>query len=344
MRRDVYEVIRSRLHLGYGQHPPYKELCEDYPEIAYDTFECQRKARRTAAAHRREEATSEFLRCWLRGQDVLDICRQVDCAPLTMARCLLGKLFLACLNKREMSTLIRQPELLLQGALWAPADETSARGAHASAGPLAQAREEVMPPGAIDTPPRGTGDASDARVDEGAVSQGALLQPAQQRQRELFALACSLPPPLLARLVRDVERCKESDHIFAPRVETIKRVTGAEYEALLCERLRNLGAAFQTEEEMRARGFSKTPDVRLEVPLCVRGRVVHWVDSKAMFGDEYTLRTNNGDQFQKYIARFGPGMVIYWFGYITDLETPDDVLIVDDFPAAEDIVQLPRLY
>eukprot|EP00899_Mesostigma_viride_P008500 jgi/Mesvir1/17651/Mv08868-RA.2 len=290
MRRDVYEVIRSRLHLGYGQHPPYKELCEDYPEIAYDTFvsiysqECQRKARRTAAAHRREEATSEFLRCWLRGQDVLDICRQVDCAPLTMARCLLGKLFLACLNKREMSTLIRQPEL------------------------------------------------------------GALLQPAQQRQRELFALACSLPPPLLARLVRDVERCKESDHIFAPRVETIKRVTGAEYEALLCERLRNLGAAFQTEEEMRARGFSKTPDVRLEVPLCVRGRVVHWVDSKAMFGDEYTLRTNNGDQFQKYIARFGPGMVIYWFGYITDLETPDDVLIVDDFPAAEDIVQLPRLY
>ena len=48
------------------------------------------------------------------------------------------------------------------------------------------------------------------------------------------------------------------------------------------------------------------------------------------------------DQFQGYVNRFGPGMVVYWFGVIDELaeESGGDVLLVDDFPAEEDIIKL----
>lgn len=39
--------------------------------------------------------------------------------------------------------------------------------------------------------------------------------------------------------------------------------------------------------------------------------------------------------------RYGPGLVIYWFGFIEELNTHKDVLLVDGFPAPEHIVRLP---
>ncbi len=41
--------------------------------------------------------------------------------------------------------------------------------------------------------------------------------------------------------------------------------TGIEYEALLCEKLRNYGIPFFSEDALREQGFYKTPDVKLQV-------------------------------------------------------------------------------
>lgn len=50
------------------------------------------------------------------------------------------------------------------------------------------------------------------------------------------------------------------------------------------------------------------------------------------------------EQFQKYINRFGPGMVIYWHGFIDDLQDLDENLVLMDcFPAAQSIAQLPSM-
>jgi hypothetical protein len=49
-------------------------------------------------------------------------------------------------------------------------------------------------------------------------------------------------------------------------------------------------------------------------------------------------------QYDKYINRFGPGLVVYWFGFVAELqEESPDLLLLDSFPQPADLVTLPRL-
>jgi Protein of unknown function TPD sequence-motif len=63
-------------------------------------------------------------------------------------------------------------------------------------------------------------------------------------------------------------------------------------------------------------------------------RIIHWIDSKAMFGDPLTHRDNLENQLQGYVNRFGPGLVIYWFGYVEEIRdwTPADIMIASKLP------------
>ena len=71
-----------------------------------------------------------------------------------------------------------------------------------------------------------------------------------------------------------------------------------------------------------------------------RTYIVNWIDSKAMFGDE-KQHEKNMDQYTGYTSRHGPGMVIYWFGYVETLsEMDDDILVVCDFPARHSLLFL----
>lgn len=146
-----------------------------------------------------------------------------------------------------------------------------------------------------------------------------------------------------ARFGADVFRCIDNDPVSSPAVETIRRVTGLEYEILLYEKLSDLGISYQSEDDLRAAGFSKTPDVKLDAPIGVRGRMVNWIDSKASFGDEHIHKTQGSDQFQSYVNRFGPGMVIYWFGYIDELNDNPDILLMDHFPDKSEVYCLTVL-
>ena len=49
-------------------------------------------------------------------------------------------------------------------------------------------------------------------------------------------------------------------------------------------------------------------------------------------------------QFQAYVNRYGPGLVIYWLGFVDELAgSHPDVLLADAFPDAADIQRLPVL-
>ena len=144
-----------------------------------------------------------------------------------------------------------------------------------------------------------------------------------------------------ARLMEDVRRACAADCVSSPAVSAVSRVSGLEHEALLLQKLQAAGVAFWTEDQLRARGALKTPDVQLKVPIAVGGRVVTWIDSKASFGSESAYRLEGRDQFQKYVNRIGPGMVIYWFGLVEGLGAgDDDVLLLGDFPPPEAIFKL----
>ena len=81
----------------------------------------------------------------------------------------------------------------------------------------------------------------------------------------------------------------------------------------------------------------KTPDVRLRVPIMVNDHfLVNCIESKASFGDAATVRRSLAEQFAGYTRLFGPGMVIYWNGVVSDADygadARHDVLIVGAFP------------
>ncbi|EDO29082.1 predicted protein, partial [Nematostella vectensis] len=78
---------------------------------------------------------------------------------------------------------------------------------------------------------------------------------------------------------------------------------GYEYEFILKEKLQNRNIEFIDEDIMRAKGYDKTPDFKLEIPIAVDGHVVNWIESKASFGDEYNHQAYLKEQFWSYWNR-----------------------------------------
>ena len=137
-----------------------------------------------------------------------------------------------------------------------------------------------------------------------------------------------------ARLRHEVELAVEEDLIAGPRADAARRLVGAEFEELLCQKLDAMDVPYVDEAALVARGEAKTPDALLPVPLLVRGRVVNWIDSKATFGDEQT-HAEYAAQFASYTRRFDAGLVVYWFGYDETINAEPTVLCVDDLRPAE---------
>ncbi|KAL4656263.1 hypothetical protein GN956_G6416 [Arapaima gigas] len=141
-------------------------------------------------------------------------------------------------------------------------------------------------------------------------------------------------------LAYNVYQCTINDCCYGPLVDCIKHSIGHEHEVLLHDKLREKNLSFLDESQLRAKGYDKTPDIILEVPVAVEGRIVHWIESKASFGDDHSHRNYLNEQFWSYWNRFGPGLVIYWHGFIEDLDCHRDrgILLKDHFPS--DIVTL----
>ncbi|KAG2498008.1 hypothetical protein HYH03_004266 [Edaphochlamys debaryana] len=159
------------------------------------------------------------------------------------------------------------------------------------------------------------------------------------------ALVPGAPPELIARLRADVVRCVHADCSYSPLSDVAKQATGLEYELYLQQRLAAARLPFWSESELRQLGFHKTPDCKLKVPMAVRTRsgsehLVCWVDSKATFGDARTHVKQVEEQYATYVNRYGPGMVIYWFGFVESLNTDPLVLLCDDFPEEGAIIRI----
>jgi hypothetical protein len=156
---------------------------------------------------------------------------------------------------------------------------------------------------------------------------------------------------IVTRLASEVLIAINSDPLHGPRIDREKQITGLEHEIRLEQALTLMEIPFETEEQLRIKGTSRTPDVLLSCPVGIKypkksliknksqkfrkdekyskcpnsdddddddtydWKMVCWIDSKALYGDVNTHKTSVLPQAETYVHRFGPGLVIYWFGH-----------------------------
>lgn len=129
-------------------------------------------------------------------------------------------------------------------------------------------------------------------------------------------------------------QCILYDNLYGPIADAVGLSIGREYELKLQNYLTERKLAYIDEEHLRSRGYDKTPDVKLEVPIAVNGFVINWIESKARFGNMEIHQKYIKEQFLSYWNRFGPGLVIYWHGFLDNLNQPSEkkFIIMDHFP------------
>lgn len=143
-----------------------------------------------------------------------------------------------------------------------------------------------------------------------------------------------------ARLRREIKEVVRSDPIYSPAGSDIQAQRGREGEERLHEWLDARGIAYKSEEELRGGEYPKTPDVLLDDPVALDGTKLHWIESKANFGDRQEVSRNYKRQLKPYSEIFGPGLVIYWFGVVEGLDgRRDDVFVGVPETLAEMVVQ-----
>jgi len=125
------------------------------------------------------------------------------------------------------------------------------------------------------------------------------------------------------------------DDQYGPFPDAIKQTIGAQHEQILKDKLMSLKISFADETILRQQGYDKTPDFKLDIPLAIGDRVINWIESKATFGDEETHQTYLDEQLLSYWNRYGPGLVIYWLGFMDTLtvRTTPGIMIRDNLPS-----------
>lgn len=130
-----------------------------------------------------------------------------------------------------------------------------------------------------------------------------------------------------ARLRREIKDVVGNDQVYSPQGTEVQAERGRRGEERLQEWLDSEGIAFQDEEDLRG-AYPKTPDILLDEPLEWNGTKIHWMESKANFGDRTEISRNFKRQLKPYHDLFGPGLVIYWFGVVDGLQGQRDGVIV----------------
>jgi hypothetical protein len=129
-----------------------------------------------------------------------------------------------------------------------------------------------------------------------------------------------------ARLRRELQDLIDHDLVYAPEANARQAERGREGEALLYGWLDGLGVTYRTEKDLRQIS-TKTPDALLDKPMHFNGKPIHWIESKANFGDYPEISRNLRKQLLPYTQLFGPGLVVYWYGYVADAKTPPEVIL-----------------
>lgn len=130
------------------------------------------------------------------------------------------------------------------------------------------------------------------------------------------------------RLRYELIKANDVDFCYSPRAHSVQSGQGRMGEELIREWLINCDLEFVTESDMNKGSNTKTPDFLLSEPFKVDGIDVKWIESKAVFADKKEHNRYQLKQFSFYEDLFGPGMVVYWYGFL-DTIVPSNYMITD---------------
>lgn len=131
-----------------------------------------------------------------------------------------------------------------------------------------------------------------------------------------------------ARLRKELIKVAENDLVYSPQGTKTQYERGLMGEKMLQDWLDAHEIPYETEEELRGL-YPKTPDCLLTIPIEYNGHEIYWIESKASFGDMIEVNKNAKKQLVPYTDLFGDGMVVYWFGFVDEIEMPEGIYIVD---------------
>ena len=129
------------------------------------------------------------------------------------------------------------------------------------------------------------------------------------------------------RIKKELEKCIEKDFVYSPASSESQAKNGKSAESEIALWLKSKRVGFETEKDSIALGRSKTPDFLLKKPIKLKGRILNWVESKSSFGDVPEIRKNYRNQLKPYLDLYGPGAVVYWYGYVKE-HGFEDVLVL----------------
>ena len=132
------------------------------------------------------------------------------------------------------------------------------------------------------------------------------------------------------RLRKEIMEAIENDDLYSPDAHEEQAARGIWGEERLFEWLDSKGWEYVKQDEMSTGEGVKTPDALFRRSIEIAGHSVRWIDSKALFGDPYEIKRGYQKQFKPYIERFGPGAVVYWFGYVRPEREWNGLLIIDE--------------
>ena len=123
------------------------------------------------------------------------------------------------------------------------------------------------------------------------------------------------------RLRKELAEASRTDIVYSQEGTARQYARGHWGEKKLQTWLNARGLEYRTEKDLRAE-YDKTPDVLLHKPIEVDSAKKYWIESKATFGDPVEIKRHIKKQLEPYTELFGDGMVVYWFGFVDDVELP----------------------
>jgi hypothetical protein len=109
-----------------------------------------------------------------------------------------------------------------------------------------------------------------------------------------------------------------------------------EYELEVEKKLILSGVKFKTQEDLmieqeKEYGRSMwTPDFLLEEPIEINGHLIYWIDAKNYLLTNVPFIVDSlTKKSAKYVEHFGPGALIFHYGFVDSVKIPDVVLLSD---------------